>query len=381
VARSGFLALVFLFLSSASCLLYTGDINHPPEVELTGDTETNFHSAQRPKYLASARDQDQSPESLTYEWHRQLGACPAAPDAMVGVPVGPSKPEFENDLDFGSEFCVWVVVRDKYGAWAWDSVATKVKHQPTVAIIDVVKPAVAAGTAMAMVDRFPLLSQVHLSGASSDDPESDEPLEFQWTLTRGGQMVIHDNCSPPSDSELCFNGEQDGTYVATLKVKDARGVETTAMKSVVIAPDAPPCIGRTDPMYGLARIVRDATEKNDFALKVVTDDVDPFPAPENRESKLSFDITWWRDGEDQNLPSGRRATGEGDQMPVATFGPGYFKNGDQIFVRIKAIDRVNRDFEPCKRDKVDNCELDPKEHPGCYQWVTWRIDFRSLREM
>jgi hypothetical protein len=79
-----------------------------------------------------------------------------------------------------------VVVRDKYGASAWDSVATKVKHQPT-------SPSSTSSsrggrrTAMAMVDRFPLLSQVQLSGRSSDDPESDEPLEFQWTLTRGAR--------------------------------------------------------------------------------------------------------------------------------------------------------------------------------------------------
>jgi len=38
-------------------------------------------------------------------------------------------------------------------------------------------------------------------------------------------------------------------------------------------------------------------------------------------------------------------------------------------------------YEEARRVFTSVAELDPKEHPGCYQWVTWRIDFRSLREM
>jgi hypothetical protein len=379
VVRSGCLALVFFVASGSSCLLYTDPINHPPEVALTGDTETTFHSDQRPKYHARAHDPDQSADSLTYQWHRQLGDCPSAANVMVGAPVA-SGPDFENDLDFTAKFCVWVVVRDERGATAWAEITTSVTHLKTTAVIEVVKP-FATAAAGATADRFPLMSAVQLSGTMSSDLESHGPLDFEWTLTRGGQAVTHEDCPDGAiASELCFTGDQPGTYRAILKVRDTRGGEATATKDVVIEPDAPPCIRRSDPMYGLARIVRDATEKNVFELKMVTDDVDPFPAPPDRASKLSFDITWWREG-DANPPSGRRATGPGDQMPVAEFIPDYFKNGDQVFVRIKAIDRIDRDFSACERDKVDDCALEPQAHPDCYQWVTWRIDFRPLRAM
>jgi len=375
VARSGCLALVFLSLCGSSCLLYTEDLNHSPTVDLMGDAETTWKAKPGPKYHAQASDQDQSADSLSYEWHRQLGACPASLTAAgVGTVPAPSKADFENDFDFDSQFCVWVLVRDKHGATAWDSVTTKVKHLPTTAMLEVVKPTPSKD------DHFPFMTVVQLSGAKSRDPESNEPLQFDWMVTRNGEKVMRQDCPDPANSEFCFTGDQDGTYSASLTVRDGRGGADTKKKDVFIDPDAPPCIERTEPMYGIAKIVRDATEENTFELKAVSDDVDPFPSVGSQGSKLSFEITWWHMGEDPSLPSGRRATGQGDQMPVAVFAPGYFKNGDQVFVRIKAFDRVDRSTA-LKNCSKDNCELDPKGHPGCYQWVTWTVDFRPLREM
>jgi hypothetical protein len=372
VPRSGCLAIACVVFSGSSCLLYTDAINHPPQVKLTGDAQTTWQTG-HPHYHAEASDPDQSADSLTYEWRRQLGACPKDADVGVGPVVGDSKPDFENDVDFTDPFCVWVVVRDNRGSFAHDAISTVVNHLSTVAVIEVVKPAPVVG------DHYPLMSVVQLSGAKSDDPESDGKLTFSWTLKRGAEILTLGNCPQAPDSDICFTGDKEGTYVATLTVGDTRGGAATAMRTVVIDPDAPPCIAVTDPMFGLSRIVRDATEENIFEVKEVADDVDPFPPLDVRASVYSFNVTWWMEGEDSNSPSGRRPADQG-QTPRVTFGPNYFRNGDQAFVRIQANDRVPRDFSACVRDKVDNCALD-KDRPTCFQWVTWRVDFKPLRDM
>jgi hypothetical protein len=148
---------------------------------------------------------------------------------------------------------------------------------------------------------------------------------------------------------------------------------------VVIDPDAAPCITRTDPEFGLAMIVRDASDTNTFEIKAVSDDGDPYPSLDTRPSIVTFKATWWLEGEDPNAPSGRRPD---DQVgPRVDFGPTRFRNGDQAYVRIQVNDRVNRDFGPCARDKAAlNCALDPRR-PTCFQWVTWKIDFRLGRDM
>jgi hypothetical protein len=373
VARSGCLPIGYLLLSGSSCLLYTDPINQPPKVTLTGSTQTIWRAAERPKYHAQAHDPDQSADSLVYEWRRQLGACPAAADVMVGAPVGQSRPDFENDLDFTDQFCVWVVVRDKAGATDYATAPTRVQHQPTVAVIDVVQP-VAAGAA----DHFPLFSLVQLSGARSDDPESDGTLTYQWTITRGGETLTATPCPEPADSDVCFLGDKEGMYLAELSVGDPRGNKTLASKTVIIDPDRAPCIVNTEPNLGLARITRDATDENSFEVKAVSDDVDPFPSLPVRPSIYGFNVTWWMAGEDPVNPSGRRPTDQG-QIPRVTFGRNYFRNGDQAYVRIQVNDRVMRDFGVCAPEKA-NCALDP-ERPTCFQWVTWKIDFRLLRDM
>jgi hypothetical protein len=394
VARSGCLALVFLALEGSSCLLYTDTINHAPDVKLTGDVETTFHSIPGPRYHATAHDPDQSAQSLTYEWRRQLGDCPKTrADAEMGEIVGSSTPDFQNDFDFASTFCVWVVVRDDHGAVDWDHLSTQVKHLPTTAAIQVVSP-----MEIAPDDHFPLMSAIQLSGAQSRDPESDGKLTFQWSLTMGAETINPDACPTAEDSELCFTGAKEGTYVATLTVHDSRGGVATAMKTIVIDPDRAPCIERTDPefatpqpdpRFGPTRIVRDPTKGMDvnyFEVKAVSDDLDPYPPLlDSRPSYYTFTYTWWMDGEDPNNPSGRRPAGQG-QVAHLGFRANDFRYGDTLFVRVQVNDRVQRDFRTCAQDKVDNCTLDkdvPPRPPGheCFQWVTWRVEFMPVSQM
>jgi len=367
VARFGCLAVALLAIGSGSCLLYTDHINRPPEVKLTGDTTATWGLA-RPRYHAEAHDPDQTAASLTYEWRRQLGACPMTPEAAATGPiVGESKPDYENDVDFPEAFCVWVVVRDNDKASDFATLKTEVKHQQTVAVIDVIQPKETQG------DRYPLFSALRLSAARSMDPEKGK-LMFRWLVTRNGGPLNTTPCTEAPDTDICFPADQPGEIMVTLTVKNARDVETMQGRKLTIEPDAPPCIRRTDPEL-LSRLVRDANDPDlTFEVQSVDDDGDPFPAVAGRTSTLSFIATWWREGEDSNNPSGRRPAILA-QLPSVTFGSNYFRNGDRAFVRIQVNDRVTRDFSACARDKVDNCALRKEEDPTCFQWVTWKVDF------
>ena len=374
VARSGCLALGFLFLSGSSCLLYTHDINHAPTVKLMGPATTPFGSMTRPTYHADAHDPEQSAESLTYEWRSRMGLCPASDaEAFVGAPVGESKPDFQPDADFTEPFCVWVVVRDSEGAWSYAKQRTDVTHQPTIAVIEVVKPAASDG-------HVPLFSQVQLSGAKSRDPEAPGgKLTFAWTLTRGMETLTATACPLAPQTDICFPADKEGEYTAVLTVTDSRNGMTTAMKSVTVDPDAAPCITRTDPEFGLPTIVRDASEENTFEVQAISDDGDPFPPIDARPSTLFFKATWWLDGEDPEFPSGRRPDDNVPNPQRLVFQPMKFRTGDQVFVRMQVGDRAHNDFAACPPGKM-NCALDPKR-PSCFQWVTWKIDFRLSRDM
>jgi hypothetical protein len=179
-------------------------------------------------------------------------------------------------------------------------------------------------------------------------------------------------CPEAPDTDICFTADQPGDYLATLTVKDPRNREATKARKVVIEPDAPPCIRRTEPEIGLARIVRDPEDDNRFQVFSVEDDGDPFPAREGRPSTYSFTATWWMEGEDPNNPSGRRPADQA-QNALVRFEPGHFRNGDTAYVRIQVTDRVNRDFSSCAADNKRDCALGKDR--TCFQWVTWKVDF------
>jgi hypothetical protein len=367
VAKFGCLAFTFLVASGASgCLLYTDPINRPPVVKLTGDSRVTWGMG-RARYHAEAHDPDQSAASLTFEWRRQLGACPNPDAPLMGPPLASSGPDLDLDGTFTEPFCVGVVVRDSDKAFASATLPTQVMHEGSTADIDLVLPRPASD------EHYPLFSAVRLSGAGSMDPEHGK-LTFRWTLTRNTTTLTVVPCPQAPDTDICFTADQPGDYVATLTVEDTRGGKAMKERKLVVDPDAPPCIRRAEPEIGLARIVRDPEEETRFQVFSVEDDGDPFPPREGQTSSFAFTATWWMEGEDPTNPSGRRPADQA-QNPLVKFEPKHFRNGDTAYVRIQVTDRVNRNFSTCAADKRD-CAIG--KDPTCFQWVTWKVDFVLL---
>jgi hypothetical protein len=366
VARSGCFVLGALLASaSSSCLLYTDHINHSPEVKVTGDVKVPWGFERPARYHAEGNDADQTAQTLVYEWRRDVGECPTKlADAQMGPVLG-NEADFEIDVDLPDEYCVWVVVHDADKAAAFASLSTAVTHKDLEAVIDVVKPKGLAG------DHFPLYSTVQLSGARSMDPEQTGELTVSWVGHHNGGVFGPIPCPQGPTGDVCLTPEEPGEYQIELSVKNVRGLEAKATKTLFIEADAPPCIRLTQPTFGLPRSVVEASEILSFKVRSVEDDGDPYPPPLGRPSTARFTATWWFEGEDSNNPSGRRPADQA-LIPELTFGRDYFHAGDQVYVRIQVEDRVNRDFTACAKDKVENCALG--KDPTCYQWVTWKLD-------
>jgi hypothetical protein len=365
VTRTASCLLLGALLAGAGsgCLLYTNHINHAPTVTVSGDTNVVFGT--HPTFHAKAMDPDQSADTLTYEWHRQIGACPKpSPTADVGTGLMGGM-DWVQDADLMADYCIWVVVSDAEGAATPSlGLTVTVTHRDPDAILEVVKPTATAD------DHYPLFTSFQLSSARSADSETmGGTLTRVFTLTRDGQPSTPARCPDAGETDVCFVIDQPGELIVDLMVTDSRGHHSMAEKKLTVDPDSPPCITQTMPQFGLPKYVRDPS---DLTLEVtaVADDGDPFPAsPQN----LTFEWTWWLDG----------STGEHnrkpDMRPRADFN-NYFHPGDQINIRLRVTDRVNRDreFAACKPDDV-TCAIG--KDLTCFQWVTWKFDLRLGRDM
>jgi hypothetical protein len=262
-------------------------------------------------------------------------------------------------------YCVWVVVRDSDQAAAFAFARVSVDHTNPEAILEVVKPKATSD------DHYPLFSTLQLSGGKSFDSETPgAKLTYEFTATRNGAAFKPERCPEAPDTDICVPVQDPGVLKFELTVTDVRGRKKPASKTVTIEPDAPPCIRRTMPPFGLFNIVRSPDDMT-LHVDVVEDDGDPYPAagPQN----LKFDWTYWREG--STTPAGALA----NSFPDGDFN-NTFHVGDEVNIRLRVRDRVaDRNFDACGSD-ASKCALDPKK-PDCFQWVTWKFQIGLVRDM
>jgi hypothetical protein len=363
-------ALWFFCGAPAGCLLYTDHINHAPTVAINGPSPVMF--GDHPSYRGDGSDPDQSADSLSYEWRQRGGGQMACPkdlaEAQLGLAIGGER-TFVEDADPTDDFCLWVVVRDDDGAAGYSIMAVSITHRDPEASVDIIKPSPTDD------DHYPLYSTIQLSSQRSMDTEtSDTALTRVFTVTHGGQTAAGMACPDGPEADICLTASEPGDYTIDLTVTDVRNHKAKARKKLTIDPDAPPCIRQTLPQFGLPKYVRDPNDLI-LAVEAVSDDGDPFPfvpPPGHSTQNLRFEWSWWLEGSPEAMvrPDYRH--------PEADFN-GVFHVGDQVFIRLRVKDSVNRDRDFAACPPAMNCAFGKDD--SCYQQVVWKFDLRLGREM
>jgi hypothetical protein len=274
-----------------------------------------------------------------------------------------------DDSESTAAFCVWVVVRDSDQAEAFAALPVAITHRDPQAALDVVRPDSADEP-----DHYPLYSTIQVSSDGSMDTENTEvPLVARtFSVTHAGHVSTPMPCPDRPDTDVCISASEPGDYTIDLIVTDARQHHASATRKLTVNPDAPPCITQTAPQFGLPKFVRDP---NDLMLEVdaVTDDGDPYPFVAGAQN-LEFEWSWWPEGSFE-----QRLVRPDHKHPQAEFN-GVFHPGDQINIRVKVTDRVDRKlaFDACAPEAA-TCAVGSRK--DCYQWVTWKFDLRLGREM
>jgi hypothetical protein len=352
----------------SGCLLFTDEINGPPQVEVIGPPA--IIKGESAEFSAVAKDPDQTADTLFYQW-REGTTCP---QTLEGAQQGAPAAEGQRRMTYMAEptkiggLCVWVVVRDSAGAAAFSTRMASVDPGKPKARIDVVK-----GKAWT-TDLYVLYNDFRLSGAKSEGSVSNDSLTFSWTLTRPGAAPTSAPACAGEPKDVCFPADVPGPYLVELTVTDQLATDPAmasarATVTLTVDEDRPPCIEQTAPQYSstsFPMLVWEADRKGTIEIHAASDDGDPFP-DENGQSRSK---TIWEYRKSTAAGYDRFPPEHVSQLkfPIVDVAP-----DDVMFVRLRYEDRITRDFSQCNPD--GNCQLPAARDRGqpCYQQVTWKI--------
>ena len=270
-------------------------------------------------------------------------------------------------------FCVAVVARDEFEVEHRARLQIRMSQilvAPPPASIQVMSPARFSGP-------VGLFTEVRLAAADPGAFEPGEALRFEWKLTPPDGVVVAPPPCPdarPVGSEVCFTPEKRGNHRIEVKVSDGTR-ETIASPFDLQVEDRPPCIRETEPLFSSApKFFEFYDRARVFRVLSVNDDGDPWPAP-GRGSQRAFRWSIRKAGSELSRFE-RRVSAIFQDFTVAAR---EYQPGDQIEVRVEYWDRLDlenpdaRDFRTRCNPDDPVCELVPGS--GCYQWITWSVEY------
>jgi hypothetical protein len=355
---------LLLGLGCAGC--FTDTINASPTVSIIPPADIALGVPL--VFLASAHDDQSGP--LQFAWAAAKVACAdgnAAPDAAPdpSFAANATLQTFMLTLSSTGSYCVWVTVRDDFGATATATLGLLIDDRaPTAVITGTGKTGALAPNAL-----VPLYSNLVFDGGASSDPDPGDTLSYAWTLTPPvGSVAAPVSCAVGKPTMICFQVDVPGPYVVGLTVTDSEGMTGTQTFTVMADVDRPPCIVATDPPW-MGTLVRAPDDTITFQVTGLADDGDPLPAPDNHVSTDSF-VWSWRLGTGTFM----RMTDPSD--PMFSFPAGTFQTGDQLEVRVEAHDRQpgrSSALMMCDANQPVGCDVG-SAGMTCDQWVTWMVE-------
>lgn len=361
-------------VAALGCILHTGSVNSPPEVvQISGPTAADIMKGPN-TYRAVVRDPDQPAETLRISWYTNKGSngCPNGLEAAekLGEKLAPETDPTTTTVvvQKPEPFCVWAVVHDAHDAAAFKVLAvapTGLKPSSDITVVRSKPSPWAPGN-------YELYSTFQLAAPK---PDPDDPATYHWTVTdpagKSGDGVA---CPPPNAADVCVTADLPGRYVVRLEARSPSAQRSNSTLDLLVEQDRPPCIRveSASPRLGLPTFSRPLDEPVLFEV-TVDDDGDPYPETDGRVSEHEF--VWYVKGP-HDPQFVRQSSGSSPQLNTFRLTP-RFTFGDEVSVRVLYKDRVvDRDFTACFNQNPDSCAL-RMVVPICYQWVTWKIQYKE----
>ncbi|MGE0867922.1 MAG: hypothetical protein AB7P03_05155 [Kofleriaceae bacterium] len=206
---------------------------------------------------------------------------------------------------------------------------------------------------------------------SDDGPSNLLPLVWTVSPPQGPPVSLEDVAlaQDPSDPMSLQFGKRLtpsalGAWNVEVIASDVLGVSATEHLTFQVTQDRAPCLGELVPLVAPVGVAAPLIEPTLFQVKIVDDDLDPFPPAQTGTTSFEWSI---------------QAPGSSDHVRVAgatgnsyALDPALFTPGDIVELRVEVFDRV---ATPIGCDDGDpTCSV--ISDPMCLQRQTWRMEVR-----
>lgn len=216
---------------------------------------------------------------------------------------------------------------------------------------------------------FPPDVPITISARGADQDADAVALTWELFPPRTSEPTVRrfDRLPDPATGgeEYVLIPDVDGEWTVRVTVHD--GIDDAYVDlPILVVPDQPPCLGASDPTpVPDTTLVLDAPRR--FAVLVVEDDLDVYPAPSPTDPFLGPAAFRWY----VRAPGAPGFTLVDTDVAGLELDPAQYDPGDRLDVRVEIDDRVGRDL-PCAADAA-TCSLD---QDGCLQRQTWSVEVR-----
>lgn len=207
--------------------------------------------------------------------------------------------------------------------------------------------------------------RIFAQGADADR----DPVTYEWQLyPAGGSSAADVRWDELSETVYELEPDVTGLWMVEVTVRDDSGGEDSETASILVQPDAPPCIATTDPpAVPGARYILDQPRR--FAVLRVSDDLDVYPPPAPEDAPMGSARFRWQVASPDTR--GERVEVTGHTLADFVVDPRAHAPGDRISLRVEIDDRQGRAIV-CD-DDLPTCSLGGDQ---CLQRVTWDIEVR-----
>ncbi|MGE5184143.1 MAG: hypothetical protein ACM31C_18865 [Acidobacteriota bacterium] len=361
-----------LLLVVTGCF-YVQPINQRPSADIIQGTSSSvYRNQQHVKLDSSVYD----PEGQTVSVHWRVYACSDATQ-VSGCDADPyydthnPSTDFDvvaNRIDGTPTQALRVILEaiDARGAVAKPSqeLLLPVVDAPPTVTLDTSSPYFILDH---YVDGYPI--DVYAKADDADDgaaavlPSIQDVTAWNVYTPAGASYTLGAPTTTQTTVHRVLTPQGEGNYDIQVTATDPVGSPTTAVKTITVAKDHPPCLAQWSPLAGGTFPMQDPTL---FQILVVQDDLDPYPAVAGDPVRGTTAFSW------SLLPPGatQRQPLAGVVGNSVALDPASYTPGDVLELRVEIQDRQHTAVNCPDGDATCSVISDP----SCIQRLTWRVE-------